>query len=88
MTNAETGAVHCLRTQLFHEFPAIVHAVARLRLMRFDGEKDRDHLIPQFRHGGCQGVVSDQLFTRRRHLYWLEESGESRRTCFLVDSNH
>lgn len=59
MTNAETGAVHCLRKQLFHELPIIVHAVARLRPVRFDGEKVWDHLIPQFRHCGCQGVVSD-----------------------------
>jgi len=59
MTSAETGSVHCLRTQLFHELPAIVHAVARLRLVRFNGQKARDHLVPQFRHCGCQGVVSD-----------------------------
>jgi hypothetical protein len=82
MTNAETGTVRCLRTQLFDELPAFEHAVACLRLVRFGGEKVWDHLIPQFRHGRCQDVVSGQLFSSRRYLYWLEESSESDQRAF------
>jgi hypothetical protein len=82
MTDAETGAVRCLGTQLFHELSTFMHPVVRLRLMRFDGEKARNHFVPQFRHGRRQGVVSHQLFVGRRHLYWLEESGESDERAF------
>ena len=81
-TDAETGAVRCLGTQLFHELSTFMHPVVRLRLMRFDDEKARNRFVPQFRHGRRQGVVSHQLFVGRRHLYWLEESGESDEHAF------
>jgi hypothetical protein len=83
MTNAENDAVRCLWTQLFHELPVVVHTVPRMRRVRFGSEEVRSHLIPQFRYGRCQVVVSYQLLAGRRYLYWLEESGEPDQRTFV-----
>jgi hypothetical protein len=64
--------------QLFDELLAPLHPVHRLRAVCHGGEETWDDLFPQSRRGGRQGVVPDKLFVGQRHLYGVEELGESK----------
>jgi hypothetical protein len=43
--------------------------------MRGDSKEGQDYLVSCIRSSRRENMVSDQLFARERHLYWIKESG-------------